>query len=427
MMPRRRSSRARACVSIPDCDCCCRNKLRQHALIRFAEACARGIGQVWLMNSPISGFFFLAAIFVADVYLGIMAVLGVVASTMTAKALGVQESTIANGLTGYNGCLTAIAIGLFHWDLGGPGHHDSQSHELILDWLVLVPAAVLSAFSAILTISLAKVLKGVGLSPLTLPFQLATWCWLLQAKHSYYFPVYYGIESELVENHTPYAIGGGGPPSAATSSSSTTRASHRPHYNIENEEYAGLEAVMRGLSQVFLLNNVWSGILIWIGIACCSRIAAVSALCGSAMGFATAAALGLTINTNTAPGVYDGLYGYNPALTAMCIGGLMFVLDGCPVILLAGSSAVISAISTGAVASFLAPAGLPALTFPFVISTWAFQLLSGSISPHHGFVAVDLASMTTPEEHRRILKDSRKCMGHYFAARGLCCGVLFHS
>ena len=59
-----------------------------------------------------------------------------------------------------------------------------------------------------------------------------------------------------------------------------------------------------------------------------TRVGAALALMGSVAGFLTAAGLGLTASAAAGPGVYDGLYGYNGALTALCVGGLFFAPTG---------------------------------------------------------------------------------------------------
>ena len=50
----------------------------------------------------------------------------------------------------------------------------------------------------------------------------------------------------------------------------------------------------------------------------------------------------------------------------------------------------------GAIASLFTPWGLPALTLPFCFATLAFVLLKGTSA---GSTAVEVADITTPEEH----------------------------
>jgi urea transporter len=45
-----------------------------------------------------------------------------------------------------------------------------------------------------------------------------------------------------------------------------------------------VKAILRGISQLFFANSIVSGIIIVVGIAVCSRIAAIFALIGSTVG-----------------------------------------------------------------------------------------------------------------------------------------------
>ena len=47
----------------------------------FVDYCLRGVGQVVFMNNPITGLLIMIAIFVASAWLGVAALIGLVAST----------------------------------------------------------------------------------------------------------------------------------------------------------------------------------------------------------------------------------------------------------------------------------------------------------------------------------------------------------
>ena len=49
----------------------------------------------------------------------------------------------------------------------------------------------------------------------------------------------------------------------------------------------------KGIGQVFLADNIISGILVLLGLAVCSRISAVVAYLGSVLGAASALAIGV--------------------------------------------------------------------------------------------------------------------------------------
>src|SRR5210317_1919807 len=67
---------------------------------------------------------------------------------------------------------------------------------------------------------------------------------------------------------------------------------------------------IRGVGQVFLANNITSGVLVLVGIMFCSRISAIAAFVGNVIGTGIAAAVG-----EDALAVENGMYGFNPSLT----------------------------------------------------------------------------------------------------------------
>jgi urea transporter len=159
-----------------------------------------------------------------------------------------------------------------------------------------------------------------------------------------------------------------------------------------------LNAIFRGISQLFFANSVVSGIIIVAGLAVCSRIAAIFALVGSTVGMLT----GLAVGANGVA-IYNGLWGFNSFDAALAIGGVFFVLSvrsG----LLAVACAVLTALLFGAIGALFVPWGLPALTLPFVFGTLAFVLLKGA-TPKLEPVAVE--DITTPEEHLKHMRSER--------------------
>lgn len=94
--------------------------------------------------------------------------------------------------------------------------------------------------------------------------------------------------------------------------------------------------------------------------------------------------------------IYHGLYGFNAVLCAIALGGLFYVLTWKSAIY-ALLGAMFSVIAFGGIAVFLAPIGMPALTAPFVLTTWLF------LWPKAGFRALEpvaLADITTAENIR---------------------------
>lgn len=117
-----------------------------------------------------------------------------------------------------------------------------------------------------------------------------------------------------------------------------------------------IAAVLRGLAQVMFQDSWITGIVFFAGLALASRQAAAWALIGSAVGLVAARGLGYSPSLAEA-----GLFGFNAALAAIALGGrfrdnAMLPLAG---ILL-----------STVIAQWFLLAGLPALTAPFVLSSW---------------------------------------------------------
>ena len=166
-----------------------------------------------------------------------------------------------------------------------------------------------------------------------------------------------------------------------------------------------VNAVFRGIGQLFFLNSILAGVLIIIGIAFCSRIAAGFALVGSIVGMLTGMALGAD-----GAAIYNGLWGFNSFDAALAIAGVFYVLTWRSA-LLGIACAAFTALLFGAIASFFGPWGLPALTLPFCFGTLAFVLLKDA---SRNFTWVPPADVVTPEEHlhrARNLPDSTGAAG----------------
>ncbi|MCM3711875.1 urea transporter [Sporosarcina luteola] len=129
-----------------------------------------------------------------------------------------------------------------------------------------------------------------------------------------------------------------------------------------------LMATMKGISMVLLIENWVTGLLILTAISITSLqlglIAFLSAAIGTLFG---------RVGGGNPLSVERGLYGYNPMLTGMA---LILYLEGPASWLVAIFGAVIAAAFTASVMRFLQPAGMPTLTFPYIVTTWLLMLSS---------------------------------------------------
>ncbi len=128
-----------------------------------------------------------------------------------------------------------------------------------------------------------------------------------------------------------------------------------------------IPALLRGVGQV-MFQGAWpAGLIFLAGLALHSRQAAAWALIGSALGLATARSLGYPEELAAA-----GIFGYNGALTGIALAA-RFRGDAVAPLL----GIVLSTVATRG----FQLAGIPALTAPFVLSSWAVGLAVSCLPP----------------------------------------------
>ncbi|MCR4321317.1 MAG: urea transporter [Candidatus Brocadiaceae bacterium] len=119
------------------------------------------------------------------------------------------------------------------------------------------------------------------------------------------------------------------------------------------------EIVLRGISQVFLLNNVITGILFLAGAFYNSWLIGIGAVIGVLTGTFTALILKYKRDD-----INNGLYGYNGALVGLAT--VYFFGFNMPSVIALFFGAILSSI----IMNFMTKWKLPPFTAPFVISTW---------------------------------------------------------
>lgn len=138
----------------------------------LVEYWLKGISQVFLLNSWVTGIFFLAALAVKSWRAALWAAIASAIALLIAIAFKGPGADIANGLYGFSAVLTGIALGAtflnFSWKA-------AIWSVLGIIGTVFIQAAMNAAFAPI------------GLPTLTGPFCLATWLFLLP-NYSYLQP-----------------------------------------------------------------------------------------------------------------------------------------------------------------------------------------------------------------------------------------------
>lgn len=310
----------------------------RNPLVGFIDISLRGAGQVFFQNNPLTGFIILAAIFWAGCSSGSVgvacgAVVGLTVASFTAILLRADPQSLKQGLLSFNGALVGAALPTF------------LAHQPLM-WACLVIGA---AVSTVMTLAIANVAKNWGVPGSTAPFVFTTWLLLLAAYSLARIPI--------------AAMGAPGLPV--------------PRFDTEIHFSAGALAsiLAKSVSQVYLVENVVTGILFVVAIAINSLRGAAFAVVGSIVGLMVAATFGAGGHA-----IHAGLYGFCAVLTAMAVGAVFN-----PLSLRATAYAIAAAIFTVLVqAAFntaLSPLGIPALTFPYVLAMWIFLLPNARPAP----------------------------------------------
>ncbi|MBQ2760651.1 MAG: urea transporter [Mailhella sp.] len=300
--------------------------------LRWVDTLLRGAAQVMFQDSAWCGLFFLLGIAwgawaegIPEVALG--ALVGLVVGTLAACILGAPGEDIRKGLHGYNGILVGCALPTFFGSTA-------------VCWVLVVAG---SFFSTVVMLAVSRFLRTWKVSAMTGPFVFTTWFILLASYNFAHFKIT-------------------GLPHPSLPAQPSEAMAMLPDVEVL------ARAVLKGVSQVFLIGNEVTGLLFLVGLAGASLPASIFAWCGSAVAIATAAFLGADERA-----VAEGLYQFSAVLTAIGLGSA-FYSPNWRVILYALLGTVFTVVAQGALNVALAPLGIPTLTFPFVIAAWLFLL-----------------------------------------------------
>jgi urea transporter len=130
----------------------------------FVVALFKGIAQVFLIDSAITGFIFLIALAVSSMRAALWALIGSALSLLLALLYGAPLSEVAHGLYGFSPVLTAIALGATFY-----------RHNLRTTLWTLLGITVTLFVQA----GMNGLMLPYGLPTFTAPFCLVTWIFLL--------------------------------------------------------------------------------------------------------------------------------------------------------------------------------------------------------------------------------------------------------
>lgn len=327
-------------------------------VILFMELSLRGISQVFFQNNPLSGFLILVGLLVQSPRIGLYGLLALFSGNLTAYGLGFDSGLVRSGLFGYNAFLVGLVIATFD----SPDEH--AEYPLVMTLFVIV----ISSFSSILLVALGKLLHPYKSPPLTLPFNLATYIFLLATANM--FRVEYApIRPPALPDFGTQAFG-----------------------QVTAAQLFG--GTIRGIGQVYLADNLTAGFLILAGIAVSSRVAAGVALFGSFIG------AGIALATGVSPAAVEaGMYGYNASLSVTAL--FTFYCPSKGTTILASFAGIMTVLAQQALTTMLEPLGLPTMTMPFCVIALPFIILQGTTPL---VVAIPLSQLTVPEDHLRRVR-----------------------
>lgn len=287
----------------------------------------KGFSQVMLIENALSGGLILLGIAIHSPLLGLMALISSIGGTLTGYYMAANQAAIQQGLYGFNSLLCGIAVMLF----------------LQNDWRWLI-APIMAVIAAVLMFYLSRYLAKWNIPILTTPFVIVTWMALLAG---------YMIESLHIN---PEFV-----------------ASSPAKWNLPVEGtpnfFLGL---IKGVGEVFIIDSLWAGSLILIALFIAGWRFGVYAVGGTFISWLTAFLLGVDAE------LLDlGLYNYNAVLTVIAVGLLFDDKRRFPLVGIFAAATTVP-ISAG-MDLLLYPFGLPALTSPFIISTWLFLLIRKAI------------------------------------------------
>lgn len=282
----------------------------------------KGISQVILIENARTGALILLAMMISSIPLAVIALLSSMIGTLIGKYGGADEKLVQAGLFGFNSVLTGMALYLF---LTGPYH-----------WLLSLIGAFLVA---IVTAAFMHMMKKPEIPVLTFPFIVFT---LFALLISYRLSAIH-ISRELTpQSLWQWELDISGP------------------FNI-------VEGIFAGIGQVFFIDHIISGLLIFIAVFSAGWRLGLHAFLGNAAALLTAIILGAERSL-----IFVGLYGYNGILTAIAVAVVFNTKKHPFSYVTALIAASLTVPITASLHTWLLPFGLPPLTLPFVLTTWIF-------------------------------------------------------
>ncbi len=329
---------------------------RQNALISFFDVVIRSYAHTLFSDKLIPSFIFLAATFY-DPFIGFMGLLGNIAANGFASLMHTDKNYIHAGVFGINGILVGISVGLYVPDV-------TEALVVLLITIGLV---------TLVTISLLSALTRKRQFPvLSIPFIITTWIMLFTLKS--------------IHGTMPHAT------------------FHAGFIADAVNQYAGeilptwLSSYITAFGTTLFQPNIYSGLLVAIGVLLTSRISFLAGTLGGLLGIILYSLIG-----GDAGNTQQFSSSLNYIIVAIGLCGF-FVAPNVPGMLYAMCGVAVTVFLANGLNAVLSPFELPAIVAPFNIAILVMlSPLNSQIlyTARAGLYLVPLAVVSTPEKNRK--------------------------
>ncbi len=292
----------------------------------FAEGVLNSYAQVFFSQRKSLAVLLLLLTFI-DYQAGISGLFAVVITQLTARVLGLDDTSIQSGLYSFNSLSVGLCLGVYF--------------NLSLPFLALV--AVASLLSLLLTVWIGGALYPKGLPYLSFPFIITIWLSLMASRS--YEALMLSERGIYIYNEL-YTLGGQGFVDA--------------YMQLENSAFPlHLDVYLRSLGALFFQYNLIAGFIAAVALLIYSRIAFAFSLTGFYTGFMFYHFLGGNITELT-----YSFIGFNFILTAIALGGFFLIPSAWSFLLVMVVSPLIALLNS-ALSGLLWAWQLPLYSMPF--------------------------------------------------------------
>ncbi|MDX9848584.1 MAG: urea transporter [Tenuifilaceae bacterium] len=299
----------------------------------FANSIINSYGQVFFSNKKTFSLLLLVATFV-DFYTGAFGFFAVITTNAIAYWLGFERFKINQGYYGFNSLLVGLGLGIYF-----------QPSLLLL--LIVFLAGVFTLF---ISVTMEGVIGKYALPYLSIPFVISLWALTLASRE---FMALGLNERGIYTLNDLYIIGGG------------TLVNLYEWFNAIPLP-SSVRSYLLSLGAILFQYNVFTGIVIAIGLLLYSRIGFTLSL----IGFYTAYLFYMLIGARFSE-VHYSYIGFNYILSAIALGGF-FLVPNRSTYLWVALIVPLVAIVTISLSAILTPYFLPVYSLPFNLVALVF-------------------------------------------------------